>query len=72
MNNVKVTNANIETILNDIQNEAGTAREDTFFFAQSEINESTIRQMAWDKNLILSFQALDSFIVKFTFSQTLN
>ena len=71
MANIKMTSANFDTILEDMSTETGTARTDMFYFSPTELNDSTIRQMAWKKNLILSIENVDGFISKLNYLDTL-
>ena len=53
-------------------NNTGSARTDNFYFSPTELNESSIRQLAWEKNLILTIQSVDSFVSKVNYSDILN
>jgi len=72
MANIKMTTSNYDDILDDMATDTGTARTDNFYFSTNELNESSIRQFAWEKNVILSIQSVDSFVSKVNFSDILN
>jgi hypothetical protein len=50
----------------------GVQEQITFIFHHTELNESSIRQLAWEKNLILTIQSVDSFVNKVNYSDILN
>lgn len=63
---------NFDDILESMASDSGTSRTDTYYFSPTELNESTIRQLAWTKNLILTIYSVDSFISKVIYSDILN
>jgi len=72
MANVKMTPSNYDDILDDMATNTGSARTDTFYFSPTELNESSIRQLGWEKNLVLTIQGVDSFVSKVNFLDILN
>lgn len=72
MANVKMTPSNYDDILDDMATNTGSARTDTFYFSPTELNEISIRQLAWEKNLVLTIQGVDSFVSKVNFLDILN
>lgn len=72
MANVKMTPSNYDDILDDMATNTGSARTDSFYFSPTELNEISIRQLAWEKNLVLTIQGVDSFVSKVNFSDILN
>jgi hypothetical protein len=72
MANFKVTSSNIGNIINDMANDTGTARADEFYFIINEFPQNTIRQMAWDRNMMITIISVDDFTAKFTFNQILS
>lgn len=72
MANIKMTIDNYDDILEDMASDSGTSRTDTYYFSPTELNESTIRQLAWTKNLILNISSIDSFVSKVIYSDILN
>lgn len=72
MANVKMTPSNYDDILDDMATNTGSARTDTFYFSPTELNEISIRQLAWEKNLVLTIQGVDTFVSKVNFSDILN
>lgn len=72
MANVKMTPSNYDDILDDMATNTGSARTDTFYFSPTELNEISIRQLGWEKNLVLTIQGVDSFVSKVNFSDILN
>jgi hypothetical protein len=71
MANIKMTPSNYNNILNDMATDTGSARTDSYYFSSTELNESSIRQLGWEKNLVLTIQGVDSFISKVNFSDIL-
>ena len=67
-----MTPSNYDDILDDMASNTGSARTDNFYFSPTELNESSIRQLAWEKNLILTIQGQDSFVSKVNFLDILN
>lgn len=63
---------NYDDILEAMASDSGTSRTDNYYFSPTELNESTIRQLAWTKNLILSITSVDSFVSKVIYSDILN
>lgn len=72
MENVKLTSENYQNIINDILNDVGTSRTNIYYFSNTDINESTIRQAAWDNNIILNLSTVDGFISTMSFLKLLN
>lgn len=72
MANVKMTPSNYDDILDDMATNTGSARTDNFYFSPTELNEISIRQLGWEKNLVLTIQGVDSFVSKVNFSDILN
>jgi hypothetical protein len=72
MANVKMTPSNYDDILDDMATNTGSARTDSFYFSPTELNEISIRQLAWEKNLVLTIQGVDTFVSKVNFSDILN
>lgn len=72
MANIKVTSSNIGNIIDDMANNTGTARVDEFYFINNEFPQNTIRQMAWELNMIIKIYSVDDFTSKFTFNQILS
>ena len=72
MANVKMTPSNYDDILDDMATNTGSARTDSFYFSPTELNEISIRQLGWEKNLVLTIQGVDSFVSKVNFSDILN
>ena len=67
-----MTTSNYDNILDEMATNTGSARTDNFYFSPTELNESSIRQLAWEKNLILTIQSVDSFVSKVNYSDILN
>lgn len=67
-----MTPSNYDDILDDMATNTGSTRTDTFYFSPTELNEISIRQLAWEKNLVLTIQGVDSFVSKVNFSDILN
>lgn len=67
-----MTPSNYDEILDDMASNTGSARTDNYYFSPTELNESSIRQLAWEKNLILTIQGQDSFVSKVNFLDILN
>jgi hypothetical protein len=72
MANVKMTPSNYDDILDDMATNTGSARTDNFYFSPTELNEISIRQLGWEKNVVLTIQQVDSFVSKVNFSDILN
>jgi hypothetical protein len=72
MANIKATSENIEQIIIDMVNDTATSRTDNFYFVSNELNENTIRQLAWNQNLILDVSSINGYNNKFVFSEILN
>lgn len=72
MANIKATTTNIQQIITDMVNNTATARTDQFYFVSNELNENTIRQMAWDNDIIVNVSSINGFNNKFVFSEILN
>jgi hypothetical protein len=53
-------------------NDTATSRTDNFYFVSIELNENTIRQLAWNQNLILDVSSINGYNNKFVFSEILN
>lgn len=67
-----MTPSNYDDILDDMATNTGSARTDTFYFSPTELNEISIRQLGWEKNLVLTIQGVDSFVSKVNFLDILN
>lgn len=67
-----MTPSNYDEILDDMANNTGSARTDVYFFSPTELNESAIRQLAWEKGVLLTITSIDSFVSKVIFSDILN
>lgn len=72
MANIKMTIDNYDDILEAMAENLGSSRTDIYYFSPTELNESTIRQMAWDKNLILNISYVDSFVSRVIYQDILN
>ena len=72
MANIKLTANNFDNKLEDWKNNVSTSRVDVLYFLTSEINETDIQQVAWEKNLLISISGVDNFTSKITFVDTLN
>lgn len=71
MANIKVTSSNIEKIITDMVNDVENSRTNNFYFVSNELNETTIRQMAWDKNIIINVESVNGYNSKFVFFEIL-
>lgn len=71
MANIKVTSSIIEQIILDISNNTGSARSDSFYFVSTELTSSSIRQLAWDNNIILTISLINEYNYKFVFLEIL-
>jgi hypothetical protein len=67
MANIKLTVTNYDSKLEDWKNNTGTTRDDILYFVKTEMNISDIRQVAWDKGLIIQIDGVDDFSSKITF-----
>jgi hypothetical protein len=72
MANIKATSTNIEQIITDMVNDIATSRTDQFYFVSNELNENTIRQIAWDRNIIVNVVSVNGYNNKFSFLEILN
>ena len=72
MANIKATSANIEQIIINMVNDTATARTDQFYFVSNDLNENTIRQTAWDQNIIVNITSINGYNNKFVFSEIIN
>jgi|688.fasta_scaffold327185_2 hypothetical protein len=72
MANIKATANNIDQIITDMENNTGSARSDSFYFVSNELSPNTIRQMAWDQNIVLTISSINDYNSKFVFFEILN
>ena len=72
MANIKLTANNFDNKLEDWKNDVGFSRADVLYFLTSEINETDIQQVAWEKNLLIAISSVDSFTSKIIFVDILN
>jgi hypothetical protein len=69
--NIKVTTENLEQIINDMQNDVDTSRDNEYYFISNEINGSSIRQLAWDNNVIVDISQINEYNSMFKFFKIL-
>jgi len=72
MANIKMTSSNFDDILQDMADNIGDSRTNNYYFSPSELNENSIRQLAWEKNILLTINSIDSFIQKVIYLDKLN
>ena len=69
---IKLTTSNYQSIITDMLYDTATARTNVYYFSVTDINESTIRQAAWDYSILLNFASVDGFISTVSFSKIIN
>lgn len=67
-----MTSSNFDDILQDMADNIGDSRTNNYYFSPSELNESAIRQFAWEKDLLLTINSVDSFVSKVIYLDKLN
>lgn len=67
-----MTSSNFDDILQDMANNIGDSRTNNYYFSPSELNESAIRQLGWEKDLLLTINSVDSFVSKVIYLDKLN
>ena len=65
---VKMTKNNYDSTVNDMKNNTGSSRTDTYYFSKDEINLKDLRDLAWKKNVVVTISSIDDYVSSVNFS----
>jgi hypothetical protein len=65
---IKMTKNNYDSTVNDMKNNTGASRTDTYYFSKDEINLKDLRDLAWKKNVVVTISSIDDYVSSMNFS----
>jgi hypothetical protein len=68
----KITLENYKDVIDEMVKNTNGSRSDSHYFSQNELSPETLKQLAWEKNLLVTIENFDNPISKLTFLEILN